>query len=365
VPNVGYLTPCFWPEVRRGGERLVHELATGMARRGHVARVITAHPGRGTRTVEEGVEVVRRRRPPDGRLRRRGYEDHLAHVPLAYRTLIEGADDVAHAVHVTDAVAAARWSARTGRPAVFTHLGIPDRRDLVARRRRLYLVLRAVRGCRAVVAVSRHAAAAFERGLGVEARVIHPPVDLRRFRPGGERDRHPTIFCPAALDVPHKRVDLLLSAFRRVREQRPDAQLVLLRPRDDRLAAGLAAADGGVSLMDDDPEVLVGAYRRAWTTALTSSDEAFGLVLAESLACGTPVVGSRHGGIPEIVDGDAVGRIFTEDEPGAVATALLEALELAGDAAAGEACVRRAEAFSVERCLDAHEALYAELLEGS
>jgi glycosyltransferase involved in cell wall biosynthesis len=363
MPRLAYLTPCFWPEVRRGGERLVHELATGMSRRGHPARIVTAHPGPATRGVEDGVEVVRRRRPPDGRLRRRGYEDHLSHVPLAYRTLCDGADDLAHAVHVTDAVAAARWSARTGRPAVFTHLGIPDRRDLVARRRRLELMLRAVRGCRTVVAVSRHAAAAFDRWLGVPARVIHPPVDLGRFQPGGERAERPTIFCPAAVDVPHKRVDLLLAAFRRLREQRPEAQLVLLRPRDARLAADLAAADGDVSLMDDDHELLVDAYRRAWTTVLTSSDEAFGLVLAESLACGTPVVGSPHGGIPEIVDGEAVGRIFREDDPDAVARALLETMELAGDSATRKACVRRAEAFSAQRCLDAHEALYSELLE--
>jgi phosphatidylinositol alpha-mannosyltransferase len=359
-PAVAYLTPTFWPEVRRGGERLVHELATGLAGRGHRVRVITAHAGRGTVSVEDGVEVVRRWRPPDGRLRRRGYEDHLTHMPLAYRTLAGGRDDVAHAVHATDGVVAARWSARTGRPSVFTHLGIPDRRDQVARRRRLELTLGAARGCTAVTAVSRHAAEAFERWLGLPARAIHPPVDLRRFHRTGERDERPTIFCPAAAELPHKRIDLLVAAFARVRRERPDARLVLLRPRDERLARQLA--DAGATLLDDDPDELVGAYSRAWTTALTSIGEAFGLVLAESLACGTPVVGSRHGGIPEIVDGPAVGRIFVEDEPEAVATALLEAFELAGDPATAEACARRAEAFSVERCLDAHEALYAELL---
>src|SRR5712692_6522008 len=223
--NVAYLTPCFWPEVRRGGERIVHELAAGLLARGHHPRVLTAHPGRGTRSVEDGVEVVRCRRPPDGRLRRRGYEDHLTHIPLAYRALAAGADDVAHAVHVTDGLAAARWSARTGRPTVLTHLGIPERRELVARRRRLEITVRAARGCTAVTAVSRHAAEAFERWLGIEARAIHPPVDLRRFRPAGERAEAPTIFYPAAVEAPHKRVGLMLDAFRAVRRDRPDARL--------------------------------------------------------------------------------------------------------------------------------------------
>jgi glycosyltransferase involved in cell wall biosynthesis len=360
--RVAVLTPSYWPEVRRGGERVVHELATGLAAHGHRPRIITAHPGRTTHTLEDGVEVIRRRRPPEGRLTRRRFEDHLAHVPLAYKTLAAGDDDLAHAVHVTDGLAAARWSARTGRPAVLTHLGIPDRPGLVARRRRLEITLRAARGAAAVTAVSRHAAAEFAHTLGIEARTIYPPVDVARFRPTDARAEEPTVFCAAPADVPHKRVGLLVEAFGRLRRERPRARLVLLRPANARLAAQLEGAGPGVQLIDDDAAALPVAYSRAWVTALTSEGEAFGLVLAESLACGTPVVGSRHGGIPEIVDGPAVGRIFASDEPDAVARALVEALELAEDAGTPDACRHRAQSFSSERCLDAHEALYAEVL---
>lgn len=362
--RLGMLTPSYWPEVRRGGERVVHELATGLAARGHSPRIITAHPGRTTRTLEDGVEVIRRRRPPDGRLTRRRFEDHLTHVPLAYRTLAAGDDDLAHAVHVTDGLAAARWSARTGRPAVLTHLGIPDRPGLVARRRRLEITLRAARGAAAVTAVSRYAAAEFAHTLGIEARAIYPPVDMGRFRPTDARAEEPTVFCPAAADAPHKRVGLLIDAFARLRRDRPTARLALLRPADAGLAAQLEGAGPGVRLIDDDPTKLSAYYSRAWVTALTSESEAFGLVLAESLACGTPVVGGRHGGIPEIVDGPAVGRIFAPDDADAVARALVEVLELAEDASTPHACRQRAQFFSSERCLDAHEALYAELLGG-
>jgi hypothetical protein len=41
---------------------------------------------------------------------------------------------------------------------------------------------------------------------------------------------------------------------------------------------------------------------------------------------------------------------------------LVEALELAEDAGTPDACRHRAQSFSSERCLDAHEALYAEVL---
>jgi glycosyltransferase involved in cell wall biosynthesis len=96
---------------------------------------------------------------------------------------------------------------------------------------------------------------------------------------------------------------------------------------------------------------------------LPSRDEAFGLVLTESLACGTPVVGSNDGGIPEIVDRPEIGRLFDGEDPAVLARALLEVLELAGDPATAGACRARAEDFSTDRCTDAYVALYRELLE--
>jgi glycosyltransferase involved in cell wall biosynthesis len=65
--------------------------------------------------------------------------------------------------------------------------------------------------------------------------------------------------------------------------------------------------------------------------------------------------------MPEIVDSDAVGRIFEDPEPPAVARALLEALELAGDPATPAACRARAEHFSRARCVDANRSLYQEI----
>ena len=86
------------------------------------------------------------------------------------------------------------------------------------------------------------------------------------------------------------------------------------------------------------------------------------MVLIESLACGTPVVAADRDAAPEIVDDPAIGRLFDDDAPEALAPALLEALELARDDRTAPACRAYAERFSATRTLGAFEDLYAELL---
>jgi glycosyltransferase involved in cell wall biosynthesis len=220
-----------------------------------------------------------------------------------------------------------------------------------------------VEGCTATVVSSRTAAEEFRRRLGVQARVIHPGVDLSIFSPGASRPESPTIFCAAPPEVARKRVPLLVAAHALVRRERPDARLRLLRPEDAQTAAALEDAERGVELVEpvESAHDLAAQYRGAWISALPSTGESFGIVLVESLACGVPVVGTNHGAIPEVVDRDTIGRLFDGDDERALAAALLEALELSEDPASRAECRRRAEEFSLERYTEAHEALYAEL----
>jgi glycosyltransferase involved in cell wall biosynthesis len=335
--------PTYWPEVRRGAERFTHDLARGLD-----GTVVTSHRGPRTRTREDGVDVLRLPRLPGGRLRRRLYEDHLPHMPVLYAALRRLHPDAAIAMQAPDALAAIR----AGVPTVYAFMGLPHRAWLTSRRGRLPIVSRVVREAVAVTALSRAAADGFRHWLGVEAEVVHPPVDLERFTPGGERAEAPTIVCAADPREPRKRVDLLIEAFAKVRREHPDARLLL---------------DGGVAPHRSRPEIpgvewirmddLPALYRQAWVSVLPSWGEAFGLVLAEALACGTPVVGSDGGGIPEVFD-ERVGRRFTDDLP----AALLEAVELARDPATAAACRTRAESFSAERCTAAYEEILARVL---
>jgi glycosyltransferase involved in cell wall biosynthesis len=317
-----------------------------------------------SRAVEDRLEVLRLPRPPQRWLLRRGFEPYLTHVPLSYGALRAGSYAVAHAMYPADALAAARWRRRTGRPAVLSFMGIPDGAGLREFRGRQEVLVRALDGCDAAVALSEHAAEAFRYWLGYEPRVIPPGVDLDTFRPGAQRTAHPTIICSAAVEEPRKNVGLLIEAFALVRRELPDARLVLSRPHDLRAVSrgGIDVGRSGLEWRNlDGKQALATAYGQAWVAALPSNSEAFGLVLAEALACGTPVVGYRDGGIPELIDRPQVGRLFDRLEPGALAEALFEAIELTRAPGTAAACRLRAEDYSTHLCTDRYLALYSEL----
>jgi glycosyltransferase involved in cell wall biosynthesis len=84
-------------------------------------------------------------------------------------------------------------------------------------------------------------------------------------------------------------------------------------------------------------------------------NEPFGLVILESLACGTPVLAFNEGAVPEIIDHGRTGFIC-EDE-----TDMAEAIEAVGGLRR-EDCRAAVEGyFSMTRCVDDHLRLFAEL----
>ncbi len=357
------MSPRFWPETRRGAERFVRELATGLIAEGHRPALLTSRRGAPRLTREDGLTVWRSPRPPNAPLVSHGFDEDSAHVPLSYAALRLGRFDLAQPVHMPDALAAARWGRVTGRPTVFSYMGIPLLSHLRARSRRVAMTRAAIDGCDQVVSLSRPVAEEFRSAFGIETPVIAPPVDVESFTPGGARHPAPTIFCAAAVAAPAKRVDMLVRAFALVRRDRPDARLVLSDPGDPEVAARVVQGVEGVELaVVDDTSALVDAYRESWVSVLPSVGEAFGLVLAEALACGTPVVGTDTGGIAEIVDRPGIGRLFAGEERD-LARALLGVLDLTGDPAVPEACRARALDFSRERSVAAYQRIYDDVLE--
>ena len=122
----------------------------------------------------------------------------------------------------------------------------------------------------------------------------------------------------------------LVDAFAAVRREAPEAHLVLVGEDGGMRAAvearsrsaGLAAYVHAVGHLDDE-RWITAAYREARLTVLPSEYEAFGLVLLESLAQGTPVVASRVGGIPEVVEDGRAGLLVRPKAPADLASAIL------------------------------------------
>ncbi len=83
-----------------------------------------------------------------------------------------------------------------------------------------------------------------------------------------------------------------------------------------------------------DERLLAAAFREARIFLLPSEYESFGLVLLEALAQGTPVIASRVGGIPEVLDDGRAGRLVPPNEVAPLAAAIQELYE---DPAAGRA----------------------------
>jgi glycosyltransferase involved in cell wall biosynthesis len=74
-------------------------------------------------------------------------------------------------------------------------------------------------------------------------------------------------------------------------------------------------------------------YTSAQVTVVPSLYEGFGLPAAESMACGTPVVATRSGALPEVVGEDGAGILVPTRDFQALANAIRQILE---DGSGGE-----------------------------
>jgi len=154
----------------------------------------------------------------------------------------------------------------------------------------------------------------------------------------------------------------------------PEAQLVLLAGAADtqeqlaevtELVDGLRATRSGVFWI---PEMLpkhdvIQLLTHATVFAIPSVYEPLGIVNLEAMACGTAVVGSRTGGIPEVVADGETGLLVPAGEPEPLAAALNTLLSDPDRAAAmGQAGRKRAVAEFGWPAIAAQTAdLYAEL----
>ncbi len=213
--------------------------------------------------------------------------------------------------------------------------------------------------------------------------VVPPGVALETFRPGDrEADRRELGLAPEARVLlfvgriqPLKGPDVLVRAAAELARRDPGLRdrlvvSVLGGLSGSGLAAPealarLAEAEGVADLVDVGPPVsreeLARRMRAADLVVVPSHNESFGLVAVEALACGTPVVAARVGGLPLAV-GEA-GVLVDGHDPVDWADALLAALHRLEDPDARAAWsaqgVRHARGYSWEATVDALLRAYA------
>jgi glycosyltransferase involved in cell wall biosynthesis len=169
---------------------------------------------------------------------------------------------------------------------------------------------------------------------GTPITVIKGGVDGAYFCPPEQRSARDRVLFVGRL-LPHKGIDRLIDALPR------ELPLTVCgrayHPEYFEALKGLAAGKDVTFITDADDRAILDLYRRAWVNVLPSvyrdyygqthlCPELMGFTLLEAMACGTPVICSNVGGMPEyVIDGET--GFVVDDLP-----ALTERLrQLAGD----------------------------------
>jgi glycosyltransferase involved in cell wall biosynthesis len=188
--------------------------------------------------------------------------------------------------------------------------------------------------------VARRIAKTYRR----HADVIYPPVDTEFYVPGGPRDDY---YLAVSRLMGYKRVDLLVGAFREL----PQRRLVVVGdgPEYARLKA---AAGSNVEFCGRLPAQDLRTRLQRARAFLFAAIEDFGIAPVEALACGTPVIALRRGGVAETVLGleaDAPTGVFFDEQSAAAVAAAVRAFEANEARISAQACRARAERFSAAR----------------
>jgi glycosyltransferase involved in cell wall biosynthesis len=218
--------------------------------------------------------------------------------------------------------------------------------------------------------------------------VVHNGIDLGRYVPRAGRSEFRRALGVSALDLlvtyagrlhPAKGVETLLEGFSLIADKRA-SHLVLAGPaavmpgfgggvrdyrgelRDLAERLGIARAITWIEHQRD----MTGLFCASDVTVLPSVwSEPFGRVVIESMACETPVVASRVGGISEILTGEFAAWMVTAGQPDELARRVLEVADLsAADPRIGQrARAHVASRFSVDRMIDGVEHVLLDTVE--
>jgi peptidoglycan/xylan/chitin deacetylase (PgdA/CDA1 family)/glycosyltransferase involved in cell wall biosynthesis len=238
-----------------------------------------------------------------------------------------------------DGAVAVRAAKSIGKPCVVM-VGGSDMLLLAKQAARRRCMLRALRSADAVVSVSQDIRSKLgEFGIDPsKTHVVYRGVNTEQFSPGDRRAARRCLGMPpdgplllwVGRMAPVKGLDVLIDACAILKARKSGFQLMLVGagPLEKQLRAACLARGLAGQVRFVGPvlhHVLPNWYRAADLTVLPSLSEGVPNVLLESIACGTPFVASRVGGIPEIAS-SGKDRLVTAGDPVELAVAIEQQL---------------------------------------
>ena len=159
-----------------------------------------------------------------------------------------------------------------------------------------------------------------EQAPGVRVVEHHPGIDLDRYRPAPRQERsRPRVLFVGGRFREKGGWDLLAALEERLGE---DVELDLVTPDYVPAREGLRVH----RLQPNDPR-LVDLFQQADVMCLPTYGDTNPWVILESMACGTPVLATNVGGIPDMLDRGRAGVLVPHGDPAALRAALLGLLD--------------------------------------
>jgi len=204
-------------------------------------------------------------------------------------------------------------------------------------------------------------------------RMIHHGIDTEMFNPldplacrkqlGLPADKHVLMFGAADITRHGKGMDLLLRALQNIPDSEKENLVLLTFGKGAHAsldAIGISAVHLGY--VEGDREKAV-AYAAADLFVMPSRGESFGLVALESMACGTPVVAHRVGGLTDLVRPEHTGLLAEPENVDELCAAIVRLLQdtVLRDRMGKECRAVAVKEFSMKRCVQEHMALYEEM----
>ena len=331
----------------------VRELARELGRMGARVDIFTRSQNPATRRVvefAEGVRVVHLVAGPEGPMPRERVYDHLDEFidgVEGWRIARSAEYDVIHAHYWLSGVVARALRERWSVPALQMFHTLGRLKNGVARgvsewepAVRIHEEARIVMETDGLVAANsveradlvRHYGAAEHRIAVVPCGVdttLFSPLPAAEARALLDLDAGPLLLYVGRI-APIKGLETLLDAVARLRAGGQPVRLLVVggetdEPRDGHEAEvrarasrlGLAAA--ATFIRAQPQEDLRTYYAAADVTVLPSHYESFGMVALEAMACGSPVIASRVGGLTTTVRDGLTGYLVPESDPSALA----------------------------------------------